>query len=239
MAQRLRGTVWIARCFGIRVGIDPSWLLVFALVTWALSGSFADLGRVHAWALAALAAAAFFASVVIHEFAHALTARRFGVTTLAIRLFLFGGAATIASEPPTPAAEVAIAAAGPMCSALLAVLCGAGVEALLLFGGRPDVALLLMYLAAANALVAAFNLLPAYPLDGGRILRACLWQWRGDHGAATRISSVSGMALAFALGAAGIAVASHGRHWDALWYVAVAGFVSAATIHSYRRARRG
>lgn len=236
MAQLLRGSVWIGRCLGIRVGIHPSWLLVFALVVWMLTNSFADLGGAHALALAIVTALAFFGSVVVHEFAHALVARRFGVATLSVRLFLFGGVATIAAEPPSPGAEAAIAVAGPLCSAALAGLCGLGLEIVRHIGGEPHLALLLMALTAANAVLAAFNLLPAFPMDGGRILRAAVWRLRGDHAAATRLSSVAGMGFALALGLLGVALAWRTHHWESLWYVALGGFVSIATIQSYQQA---
>ena len=236
MAQLLRGSVWIGRCLGIRVGIHPSWLVVFALVVWVLSNSFVDLGGAHALALAVITALAFFGSVVVHEYAHALVARRFGVATLSIRLFLFGGVATIAAEPPSPGAEAAIAVAGPLCSAALAGLCGLGLEIARGLAGEPHLALLLMALTAANALLAAFNLLPAFPMDGGRILRAAIWRLRGDHAAATRLSSVAGMGFALALGLLGIGLAWHTHHWESLWYVALGGFVSIATIQSYQQA---
>ncbi|TAM90042.1 hypothetical protein EPN42_06540 [bacterium] len=237
MAQLLRGSVWIGRCFGIRVGIHPSWLLVFALVVWTLTSSFADLGAAHALALAIVTALGFFGSVVVHEFAHALVARRFGVATLSIRLFLFGGVATIATEPPSPGAEAAIAFAGPLCSAMLAGVCGLSLEIVRHTGGEPHFALVLMALAAANAVLAAFNLLPAFPMDGGRILRAAVWRLRGDHAAATRLASVAGMGFALALGLLGAGLAWHTHHWESLWYVALGGFVSIATIQSYQRAR--
>lgn len=236
MAQLLRGSLWIGRCFGIRVGIHPSWLVIFALVVWTLSGSFSDLGGAHATALAIATALGFFGSVVIHEFAHALVARRFGVATLAIRLFLFGGVATIAKEPPSPRAEALIAVAGPLCSAMLSALCGVGMELVRQVGGEPHAALVLFSLAVANTFLAVFNLLPAYPMDGGRILRAILWRLRGDRDAATRLASAAGMALAVALGAMGVGLAWKTHHWDALWYVALAGFVSVAAIQSYQHA---
>jgi len=239
MAQLLRGSLWIGRFLGVRVGIHPSWLPIFALVVWAIAGSFSDLDAANALLLATVTALAFFASVVIHEFAHALVARRYGVGTLAIRLFLFGGVATIASEPPTPGAEAAIAVAGPLCSLVLAALCGAGVEALRAFGGEPHAALVLISLAAANAFLALFNLLPAFPMDGGRLLRALLWHLGGDRRAATRLASVVGLSLAAVLGLAGVGLAWRTHQWESLWYVALAGFVSVAAMHSYQESRRG
>ncbi|TAM56186.1 hypothetical protein EPN52_15165 [bacterium] len=237
MAQLLRGSMWIGRCFGIRVGIHPSWLLVFALAVWMLSESFGDLGAMYALSVSVITALALFGSVVVHEFAHALIARRFGVATLSVRLFLFGGVATIAAEPPTPGAEAAIAVAGPLCSAALAGLCALALEAMRHLGGEPHLALVLMALAAANAFLAAFNLLPAFPMDGGRIFRAAVWRLRGDRAAATRLSSLTGMAFALALGLLGMELAWQTHDWEPLWYVALGGFVSIATIQSYQDAR--
>src|SRR5579875_2486397 len=159
--------------------------------------------------VAALGALALFASVLAHELAHALVARRFGVRTEGITLFLLGGVATLAEEPRTPRADAAIALAGPAMSATLAVLAFAlqlALDRFLAGGLGSALAVAATYVFLANAVLAAFNLLPAYPMDGGRVLRALLWRARRSRGreGATTIAARVGMAFALLFVTAGV-----------------------------------
>jgi Zn-dependent protease len=203
------------------VGVHVSWLAVYAFVTFALS-------REIGLALGALCALALFACVVAHELAHALVARRFGVRTDAITLFLFGGVATLECEPPTPKAETLIALAGPAASALLGLTAFGGLAALerLVPGtaGTP-LEMVAAYLAVANAVLAVFNLIPAYPMDGGRVLRALLWRTRRDRGGATVIASRAASAFALLFVAAGVFVTAATRNWTYGWYVVLGAFL--------------
>src|SRR2546425_6401397 len=168
----------LMRTAGIRVLIDPSWLFIFVMVVWSLAtGYFPEtepaIQGPGAWILGVLAALLLFASVLVHELSHALLAKRAGIAVPRIRLFLFGGVSEMASEPQNPAAEVRIAAAGPLTSfglaALFFVLSLTGLPSIV-YGGRN----VTDYLAGINLLLGLFNLLPGFPLDGGRILRAWL-----------------------------------------------------------------
>src|ERR671916_2571617 len=190
----------LGRIFGIRIGVNASWFLILFLFIFWLSQSFTDilddetLGYVAALAAAVL----FFGSIVLHELGHAVAARRSGIEVSGIDLFFFGGVMKMNRDTDTPGKEFFVAVAGPLV-ALLLVLVGSAVGLLLagsddffdaarLDGAAPsDVALLLIsFLVTMNLILLVFNLVPAFPLDGGRIARAAIWKVTGDRGKATR-----------------------------------------------------
>jgi Zn-dependent protease len=214
------GSHQLARIFGIRIGVSTSWFFVLFFLIWTLSGPFHDtLGgsRSTAFVVAVAAALLFFASLILHELGHALVARRLGIRIERIDLWFFGGIARMPKEPDTPGGEFAIAVAGPLVTfAVVAVCVGLGV--LLSTGQRfSDAAgfqhvhatpwlLMLSFVAELNALILVFNLIPAWPLDGGRIARAIAWKVTGDRGRATRASARLGMGLAYLLYGFGLAI---------------------------------
>jgi len=177
---------------------------------------------------------------VAHEFAHALTARRYAVKTLGITLFLFGGVATLERDPPTPRAEVTIALAGPAASAAIA-LAAFGVLALLerVASGpfAEAMGFLIGYLAIANGVLAIFNLIPAFPMDGGRVLRAALWRARGSHASATATASLAGVGFAAALIVTGIVAGLSTHSWQFSWYALLGAFLVYQGWTQYREAR--
>lgn len=236
-------TFSIGRFFDIRVGVHASWLLVFAFMTMTIAGAppLREIARGEALSVAVIAALALFASVVIHEFAHALTARRFGVQTRGITLFLFGGVALLENEPPSPRADALIAIAGPIASAVLAVL--AFGAALLVDRTAPGhvaeiIGNMLVYLSVANGALAIFNCIPAYPMDGGRVLRALLWHVRRSRGAATAAACLVGIAFAIVFGLAGLVAAISMHVWQYGWYVILAAFLLRQGYVQYREALR-
>ena len=185
------------RLFGFAVRLDLSWFLVVALISWSLASSvfpplYPELTQSVYWLMGLAAALGLFASVVLHELAHALMARRFRLTIRGITLFIFGGVAEMESEPPTAEAEFLIAIAGPAASVVVAVGClGAGALGPLL--GMPlPLTGILMHLAGLNLLLVGFNMIPAFPLDGGRVLRSALWKFKSDLRWATRITTSIG-----------------------------------------------
>ncbi|HEX3466121.1 MAG TPA: site-2 protease family protein [Candidatus Elarobacter sp.] len=224
-----RQTFTLGRLFDIRVGVHVSWLAVYAFMTFALARGLGMLAPAEAFAFGAVCALALFASVVAHELAHALVARRFGVRTNAITLFLFGGVATLEREPSSPKADALIALAGPAMSAVLAVLAFALLFALERF--TPDGALrgalglLGSYVMLANAVLAVFNLIPAYPMDGGRVLRALIWRRTGDHTGATNAASRVGVFFALLFVAAGVFVVAATHDLTYGWYVILGAFL--------------
>lgn len=202
---------------GIRLRIDPSWIGIAAILFPTLWMYFGN------GIAAAVAELLFFASIVAHEYAHGLVARARGIPVERVTLFLFGGVSEMREEPRRPADEALIAGAGPLCSAAL----GGGF--LLLetrLGGLPADAA--GWLGRVNLALALFNLLPGYPLDGGRILRAAFWAWSGDYARSTRRAASAGVTVAWLLISAGIALVALGAVFDGIWLALVGGFLLSA-----------
>jgi Zn-dependent protease len=199
--------ITVARVYGIPVRIDYRWFLVVALSTWLISrnlqsaviqlGSFSlrPLEPATAWLLGAITTAGLFISVFGHELSHALMARAEGIEIEEIVLHPFGGLARMRSEPENPRAEFRIAVAGPAASFLFAILAFGGAKVAAL-GEYVATVVVFFFLAWGNLLLAVFNLLPGYPLDGGRVLRAILWRNSGNISQATRLSGICGLLVA-------------------------------------------
>jgi Zn-dependent protease/CBS domain-containing protein len=228
----------LARLFGIRIVVDPAWLFIFALVVWSLATGYfpsspAAITGARAWLLGVIAALLLFASVLIHELSHALLARRAGIQVPRIRLFLFGGVSEMASEPRDPRAELRIAAAGPLTSLglslLFFLLAHAGAEFLPASG-----TVLVDYLAAINLALGVFNLLPGFPLDGGRILRAWLWARGGNLLRATRAAGRAGTFLGYGLMGLGAFELFQGSVIGGIWMVLIGMFLDQAAVASYK-----
>jgi Zn-dependent protease len=208
--QRWRG-VGLGRVAGVPVRLDLSWFAGLAVVVvlsrelWAPAAA-----GVAAVLLSATFAVAFFACVLVHELAHALVARTIGVPTTEIRMFVFGGVARIAGEPVDAGGEALVAMAGPLASVILA-----GLFALASWGVGGPACDLLAWLFVGNLVVAGFNLLPGFPLDGGRVARALVWRVTGRRVLATRVTAVLGRTLAAVLvaGGAGAAIWQQTPRW--------------------------
>jgi Zn-dependent protease len=236
----MRQTFTLGRLFDICVGVHVSWLAVYALAVFSISGNISGVARPLAVGLGAICALLLFASVIAHEFAHALVARAFGVRTRAITLFLFGGAATLECEPPSPRAEVLIALAGPAMSAALGAFAFGLLALLERMSGGPfaeALGLVVAYVALANGVLAAFNLIPAFPMDGGRVLRAAVWRARKSRSAATGAASIVGLVLAALLVGTGVALAFVARTWQDAWYMLIGVFLLRAAWQQLRDSR--
>ena len=212
----------LVRVFGIRIGVDPSWFLALFLFIWwltdyyqtALPGSEDSA----AFALATVSALLFFISILLHELGHAIVAMRNGITIAGIDLWLFGGVAKMSRDTQSPGVEFRVAAAGPLVTLVIAILCfGLGVAVAggldefgnaLAFdaeGTAGGLVAMLAYLMSINILLLAFNLIPAFPLDGGRIARAIIWKVTGDRTRATQSAAVLGQGFSYVLIGAGVA----------------------------------
>jgi Zn-dependent protease/predicted transcriptional regulator len=194
----------------IRIGLDYSWFIMFILVVFMLARYFfpqnyEDISSLEAWSLSVLAALLFFVSILLHEFAHALAARKRNVEISDIILFIFGGLARMKREPERASDEFVIAGAGPLCSFLLGILF-LGTAFLLEPVVREGLHGVLWYVGYVNILLVLFNLVPGFPLDGGRMLRAALWHYTGNLRKSTRIVSNMGQIFAFALMFTGVLV---------------------------------
>jgi Zn-dependent protease len=235
----------LGKILGFEIRLDFSWFFVFALVVASLMhGNFPTLFPVSAGepgpVLAVIGALLLFGSVLAHELGHGVVGRRFGMEVEGITLFIFGGLARLKDEPRTPAIELWMTLAGPLTSAALAaVFLGLGHVGLAY--GLPDAWVALGgYLVFANATIAVFNMIPAFPLDGGRILRAILWFARRDVVTATRWSS--NVSRFFAFGLIGLGVFEVGSgNFGGVWAVFIGLFVlsaaSAAYQHTWLRSR--
>ncbi|MFH0801384.1 MAG: site-2 protease family protein [bacterium] len=205
MKNRLR----LFRVAGIPIEVDVSWLVIFALVVFTLAIEFfpeavPGIPRTDAWLLGVISALLLFSSLLCHELSHSIVAQRSGIPIRRIVLFLFGGVAEMTAEPPSAFAEFKMAAAGPLCSILLAGIFGFSAWHLNKSGGHPYLLAVLLYLAMVNGFLALLNLLPGFPLDGGRILRSLLWRFTRNLEKATYFASLGGKGIAFLLLLAGV-----------------------------------
>jgi Zn-dependent protease len=226
------GRTWrIGRIAGIPVGISPWWLVAVALFTWELGAAYypaviPHIAPVTAYALGLASVLLLFASVLAHEFGHALEARRRGLEMVEIDLWLLGGVSRMSGRPQRAADEVSYALAGPAVTFGLAVAFGAG--AFVLSGSpRSPVRALVDYEFQMNLVLLVFNLLPAFPLDGGRVARAWLWGRRGDLPSATRTASAVGRACGLAMIALGVVLILSGR-LVGLWLLVIGVFIVGA-----------
>jgi Zn-dependent protease len=226
--------------FGFEVKLDLSWLLLALLISWSLAAGvfptdYPGLPKtVYAW-MGVTAAVGVFFSIVFHEFSHSLVARHFGMPIRGITLFIFGGVAEMEKEPPSPKSEFLMAVAGPLASFFLAYLFSS-FESLAMAGGWPlpiiGVSHILAYI---NVIVAVFNLVPAFPLDGGRMLRAILWHWKKDLRIATRISSSLGRGFGLALMLLGVIAIVQGNFIGGMWWFLIGIFLRGAAAASYQQ----
>ena len=228
------------KLLGFEVRIDLSWIVIAVLVTWSLADGlfpylYPRLVKKVYWEMGVAGALGLFASIVFHEFCHSLVARRFGMQMKGITLFIFGGVAEMGDEPPTARAEFLMALAGPASSILLGGVFF-GLYLLGLNAGWPEpLSGVVRYLSWINALLAAFNLLPAFPLDGGRILRSILWGVKQDLQWATRISAGIGSAFAIILIFLGIISILQGNVIGGLWWFLIGLFLRGAAQMSYQQ----
>lgn len=224
--------------FGFKVRADMSWLVLAALVTWSLAtGLFPafhpGLPPSFYWQMGLAGMIGLFCSLILHELAHSLVARRYGLAIRGITLFIFGGVAEMKEEPASAKVELLMAIAGPLASFALA----AGFHLLALAGEARGVAEAILgvarYLAAINGLLALFNLVPAFPLDGGRVFRAALWHWTGDLRRATRIATRSGEFFGLGLILLGVFSILTGNFVGGMWWFLIGLFLRGAAGASY------
>lgn len=224
----------IGRIFGISIYLHPSWFLIFALITLSLRTQFTtqhpSWNPVQHWMLGLITSVLFFGSVVFHELSHSLVAKHYKIPVASITLFVFGGLARIVREPSSAKQEFNIAIAGPISSFFLAAifyLVGHHSGSLEMLGATSS------WLAEINFLLAAFNLAPGFPLDGGRVLRAIAWRITDDFSKATRIASGTGQVFAYLMIFAGIWIALRGNWFGGLWWVFIGWFLLSAAQESF------
>ena len=234
-----RHTIPLGRIFGIPIGLDYSWFLVFGLLTWTLAVSyypdeFENWPTAQYWIVGAVTAILFFLSVLLHELGHSMLALRYRISVRSITLFIFGGVSEIEAEPPSAAAEFWIAIAGPVVSfALAAFFC---LLQPVVAGAAPLLALA-KYLAYINGSLALFNLVPGFPLDGGRVFRAIVWGVTHSLRRATLIAAGLGRGIAYLFILAGVWQMFSGDFGNGLWISFIGWFLENAAVAQVWRQR--
>jgi Zn-dependent protease len=227
------------KLFGFPIRLDPSWFIVAILLIWSLSAFFfpqtyPDLGATAHWWMGIMAALGLFASIILHEVGHSVVARHYGIPIKGITLFIFGGVAELEDEPANAKAEFLVAIAGPLVSLLL-VLAFAGLAALLRLTGLTAAVGVFSYLATINTIVVVFNMIPAFPLDGGRVLRAGLWKARGSLRKATRTTSRIGTIFGIVFIGLGVLSFFMGSLVGGIWLALIGLFLRGAAQMSYQQ----
>lgn len=225
-------TFRLGRILGIPVGVNWSVVIIAGLIGWTLAGSvLPELSpgstTLSYWIAGTIVALVFFVSLLVHEFSHAMVGRRYGVVADRITLWLLGGVSQFESEAPNAVAEFWIALAGPLMSFALAILFGAAAAVASALHLPDLVSDSLFWLSYINALLGVFNLLPAYPLDGGRVLRAAIW-WHHDRVEATRKAARVGSILAWGMIILGMLIALEGAVVSGVWFVLLGWFIDNA-----------
>jgi Zn-dependent protease/CBS domain-containing protein len=232
-------SITLFKMFGFAVRVDASWLIIAVLITWSFAdavfpNAFPGLSPTEYWMMGISGALLLFASIVVHELAHSLVARRSGLQMKGITLFIFGGVAEMSEEPPSAKAEFKMAIAGPLTSVAV------GVAFYVLASGMHGiwpvaVTGMLSYLALINWILAAFNMVPAFPLDGGRVLRSILWHWKGNIWQATRIASSIGSGFGTLMMVYAILPLLHGDMISAVWWFLIGMFLRGAAQGSFQQ----
>ncbi len=241
--------VTLFKLAGFKVKLDMSWVFLALLIAWSLAQGFfptyyEGLPKAVYWWMGVAGVIGLFLSIVLHELSHSLVARRYGIPIRGITLFIFGGVAEMEEEPVSPKAEFLMAIAGPAASIVLAAAFF-GFSATGQSAGVPaSVVAVARYLAYLNALLVVFNALPAFPLDGGRVLRAALWWRTGNLHKATRIASRIGAGFGFVLMCLGVLNVLTGNFVGGIWWFLIGLFLRGAAVGSYyqlvtRRALEG
>jgi Zn-dependent protease len=243
------GSIQLARIFGIRIGASPSWFVVLFIMILALSSSYDDrYTDTTAYAIAVASAALFSLSLVLHEMGHALVARHNGIEIAGIDLWFFGGIAKLSRDSRSPGEEFRVAAAGPAVTLLIVIVCCAAgvasagyhdfVDAVELNGDPSPGMALLGWLALLNWILFVFNLVPAFPLDGGRIARAAAWRVTGDRNRGTRFSARLGQGFSYVLILFGIyLLALRSDTYGGLWLIVLGWFLGQAATGAVASSR--
>ena len=227
----------LGKLFGIQFRLHFTWFIIFILVTVFLV--YPDYSQWLYWVIGIITSLLFFASVVAHELAHSLVGRANGIPIESITLFIFGGVAQMTREVTRASAELKMAAAGPICSLVIGGLFG------LLWFLTQDiiqpVADIALWLAIMNGILAVFNLIPGFPLDGGRVFRSLLWRFTGSYSRSTRIATRMGQGIGYLFILGGILIIflhPFGLSWfDGLWITFIGWFLESAASMSYRQLR--
>lgn len=231
-------TITIGRLFGIQFRLHFTWFIIFILLTGILV--YPDFSHLSRWVIGIATSLLFFSSVIAHELAHSLVGRANGIPISSITLFIFGGIAQMTREATRPGAEFKMAIAGPLTSLALGIIFGV-IWLLVRENGGPFSAVV-SWLAIMNLMLAAFNLIPGFPLDGGRVFRSLLWHFTGNFNRASRIATRVGQGFGYMFILVGILVIvlqpMEFTWFDGLWIAAIGWFLESAASESYKQIGR-
>ncbi len=235
----MKNSFQIGRLFGISIRIDYTWFVVFALIVWTLGSHYFPRqyplwSQSIYWLMGIVTAVIFFASIIAHELAHSLVSKSKGVPVNSITLFIFGGVAEISDEPKKPSAEFLMAIAGPLTSFVIAIV----FWLLSMVSGynRTPFSAMMLWLSIINTTIAVFNLIPGFPLDGGRILRSIIWKVTGNFKTATRSASFVGRVIAYLFILWGIwRIFAKNDVFGGIWIAFIGWFLENASASSYRQ----
>ena len=233
-------SIKLFKLFGFEVKIDLSWIFIAVLIAWSLAVGYfpfryKDLSTQTYWLMGIVGAIGLFASIVFHELCHSLIARRFGISMKGITLFIFGGVAEMGEEPPNARAEFWMAIMGPVSSVVLGIIFYGFYRQALRGNGSMPVIATFHYLAGLNVLLAVFNLLPAFPLDGGRVLRAILWSLKKNFRWATRLASGVGSTFGALMILLGLFNVLRGNVVGGIWWFLIGMFLRSSAKMSYQQ----
>ncbi len=234
------GSYRLFRLFGFEVKLNLTWLLLALLITWTLAAGlfpadYPGLSQRTYWWMGIAGAVGVLFSIVLHELSHSLVARHFGLPIRGITLFIFGGVAEMEEEPVSPKVEFLMAVAGPLASILLAILLFQFEQLVTAWDGSTAIIGISHYLAVFNLIVAIFNLVPAFPLDGGRMLRAALWHWNNNLRGATHTASQIGSGFGLVLMILGGLAFIQGSFIGGMWWFLIGAFLRGAAKTSYQQ----
>ena len=231
-------SIRLGKILGIPIGVNYSWIFVFILFIYLLGGQFDSLypawSSPHKWAIAVVTTVLFFLSVLVHELSHSVLAVRKGIPVRGITLFIFGGVSQLAHEARRPLTEFLIAVVGPATSLLLGLVLA--FFWYLTRGISSSLSAVLLTLAAVNLSLGIFNMLPGFPLDGGRVLRAALWGLTGSYWRATQIAARAGQVIGGLMVVSGVILAVMGE-LQGIWFALIGGFLFSAATVTYRQER--
>ncbi|SHJ08669.1 Zn-dependent protease (includes SpoIVFB) [Dethiosulfatibacter aminovorans DSM 17477] len=235
----MKGSMSLGKIRGIRIEINISWIVIFSLVTFMMASSYfptlyPGMNPVIYWSLGISIALLMFVSILLHELSHSIVSIHLGINVSSITLFIFGGLAQIEEEPNDPVKEMKIAIAGPAMSLLLFALFTLLSNLLLFLGITEIYTVPFSYVGGVNLILAIFNLVPAFPLDGGRVLRAILWYYKGSLQFATKVASSMGDMFGYFLIFIGLYWALSGNVINGLWFVFIGWFIKQLSQSSYQ-----
>ena len=235
----MKGSISLGSIYGIKIEINGSWLVVFALITYSLATNYfpqnyPEWTPALMWSFGCLIAVMLLVSILLHELCHSLVSKRLGINVKRITLFIFGGMAEIEKEPDSPAKEFKIALAGPAMSLLLFFSFWLSAILSTLLGIPEYIIVFFSYIAGINLTLAIFNLIPAFPMDGGRVLRALIWQITHNLQKATKITTGIGRMFGYLLSFIGVLYIIYGAFLNGIWLIFIGFFISQSAKSSYQ-----